>query len=282
MWALYAFGPTFDQVDSLEFHATTFGFPAGFGEFFMDDATIVAASIPDPILEPSRQGVLGLASVGLRRALRSRSRPGAAAILGPSIDGECMLEHTEQGPPRDWARIGLWLVAGTLAYNVVEAVLALWLGAEAESIALLGFGLDSGIEVAAASVLLWRLALEARGVGGERLERAEHRVHQVVGVTFLALALYVTGQAGWTLAVREAPQASPFGIALATASLLIMPAIAVGKLRAAREIGSAARIDETSGFLRSDKTRCDNDPGGSGLTGPSAESSGACRARAPS
>jgi divalent metal cation (Fe/Co/Zn/Cd) transporter len=131
-------------------------------------------------------------------------------------------------------------VAATLAYNVVEAVIALASGAAADSIALTGFGLDSGIEVAAASILLWRLSLETRGVDGERLERAEHRVHRFVGATFLLLALYVSAQAGWTLWTRDAPQESVVGIALAAASLVIMPLVSWGKLRAAREIGSAA------------------------------------------
>jgi divalent metal cation (Fe/Co/Zn/Cd) transporter len=141
---------------------------------------------------------------------------------------------------RDWARVGLGLVAGTMAYNVLEAGIALWAGAEAESIALLGFGLDSAIEVTAAGVMLWRLSLETRGVDGEALERAERRVHRIVGATFLALALYVTAQAGWTLWKREVPHGSPIGILLAVASLVIMPILSWGKLRAAREIGSAA------------------------------------------
>jgi len=147
---------------------------------------------------------------------------------------------TEQSIKRDWVRIGLWLVGATLAYNVLEAAIALASGAVADSIALVGFGLDSGIEVAAAGVLLWRLSLETRGVRAEELERAERRVHRFVGGTFLALALYVSGQAGWALWSREVPQESLVGIALAVASLVIMPLVAWGKLRAAREIGSAA------------------------------------------
>lgn len=143
-------------------------------------------------------------------------------------------------PERDWARIGLWLVGATMAYNVVEAGLALWFGASAESIALLGFGLDSAIECSAAGVLLWRLSLEARGSGPERLERAEQHVHRFVGATFLALAAYVTAQASLTLWRAEPPEESIPGIILATASLVIMPLVSWGKLRAAREIRSAA------------------------------------------
>ncbi len=151
-----------------------------------------------------------------------------------------MSNQTAHQRGRDWLRIGLWLVAATLAYNVIEAVIALWAGTEAESIALLGFGLDSVIECAAAGVLLWRLSLETRGVDGHTLERAEQRVHRFVGGTFMALAVYVTVQALTTLWGREVPQESWVGIALAAASLVIMPLVAWGKLRAAREIGSAA------------------------------------------
>jgi divalent metal cation (Fe/Co/Zn/Cd) transporter len=151
-----------------------------------------------------------------------------------------MSEGLMRKPERDWPRIGLWLVAATLAYNVVEALVALASGAAADSIALIGFGLDSGIEVAAASVLLWRLSLETRGADAERIEHAERRVHRFVGVTFLALALYVSAQAGWTLWTHDAPRESLVGITLACASLVVMPLVSWGKLRAAREMGSAA------------------------------------------
>ena len=82
-------------------------------------------------------------------------------------------------------RTALWLVGVTLAYNVIEAVVALWSGAEAESIALLGFGFDSVIECAAAIVLFWRLSTEARGASAEAVEATERRVHRFVGVTFI-------------------------------------------------------------------------------------------------
>jgi divalent metal cation (Fe/Co/Zn/Cd) transporter len=127
-----------------------------------------------------------------------------------------------------------------MAYNVAEAVLALWSGLEAHSIALVGFGLDSVIECIAAGALLWRLSVETRGVEGAALERAERRVHRIVGFTFVFLALYVTAQAAWTLWQHAAPEESTLGIILAVASLVVMPLVSWGKLRAAREIGSAA------------------------------------------
>jgi len=141
---------------------------------------------------------------------------------------------------RDWQRIGLWLVGATMAYNVVEGVVALWASQRADSIALVGFGLDSFIECMAATALLWRLGVEARRSTAESVERSERRVHRFIGGTFLALALYVLIQAGWTLWHRDAAEESVIGIILAGASLVIMPLVSWGKLRAAKVIGSAA------------------------------------------
>jgi len=139
-----------------------------------------------------------------------------------------------------WRRIGLWLVGATLAYNIVEGILAIWAGAHAGSIALVGFGLDSFIECAAATVLLWRLALEARGASAERIERSERGVHRFVGGTFFALALYVLLQAGWTLWQQRTVAESLLGIILAGLSLVVMPLVSWGKLRAASVIASPA------------------------------------------
>ncbi len=152
-------------------------------------------------------------------------------------------------PATRWQRIGLALVVVTMAYNAVEAGLALFAGATAGSIALVGFGLDSIIELAAASALLWRLGVEARGADPERVEEVEHRVHRFIGLTFVLLAIYVVGQAGWTLWRQEAPEESLLGIVLAAASLLVMPLIAWGKLRAAREIASRALAAEAKETL---------------------------------
>jgi divalent metal cation (Fe/Co/Zn/Cd) transporter len=137
-------------------------------------------------------------------------------------------------------RLALWLVAGTMLYNLVEAGLAVAAGVSAGSIALVGFGLDSLVELAAASVLLWRLRVEARGADAEIVERTERRVHRFVGGTFLALAAYVAVQAGWALWTLDAPAESLLGILLAVASLVVMPLVALGKLRAARAVGSGA------------------------------------------
>jgi len=146
-------------------------------------------------------------------------------------------------------RTALALVLATMAYNAIEAGVALWSGIVAESIALVGFGLDSVIELVAAAALLWRLAVEARGADPERVESSERAVHRVIGVTFLLLAAYVTVEAGWGLWRREAAAESVVGIVLAVASLVIMPLVAWGKLRAARRLGSRALAAEAKETL---------------------------------
>ena len=139
-----------------------------------------------------------------------------------------------------WRRLGLWLVAATMAYNILEGGIALWSGVRAGSIALIGFGLDSYIECAAAGALFWRLAVEAGGADPEAIENSERLVHRFVGLTFILLALYVLLQAGWMLWRQEPAEESLIGLILALASLLIMPLVAWGKLHAAQKIGSAA------------------------------------------
>jgi divalent metal cation (Fe/Co/Zn/Cd) transporter len=141
-------------------------------------------------------------------------------------------------------RLALWLVVGTLAYNVIEAGVALFSGVRAGSIALFGFGLDSVIESVAAGVLLWRLWHGVRGAGETRLANMDARVHRVVGGTFIVLAIYILFQAGWTFAARAHPEESLIGIALAIASVVVMPVVSIAKIRVARRLGSRALVAE--------------------------------------
>ena len=137
-------------------------------------------------------------------------------------------------------RRALWLVGLTLAYNLVEAAIAIWAGTAAGSIALLGFGLDSVIECAASAVLLWRLSVELRGGDEERVETAERRSRRFVGLTFLVLAAYVVVESVVTLVTGDHPRPSVPGIVLAAISLVVMPLLALAKLRTARRLGSGA------------------------------------------
>jgi divalent metal cation (Fe/Co/Zn/Cd) transporter len=136
-----------------------------------------------------------------------------------------------------------------MAYNAAEALIALWAGAEAGSIALFGFGLDSVIELAAGAVVLWRMTVEARGAATADVAQTERRVRRFVGVTFFALAAYVVAQAGKALWRRTPPGGSLVGVALAAVSLGVMPLVAWGKLRAARALGSRALAAEAKETL---------------------------------
>lgn len=138
----------------------------------------------------------------------------------------------------DWLARATWLVGATALYNLVEAGLAIGSGVAARSIALVGFGLDSIIELAAGTMVFLRLRTQQRGADAERLERTEERVRRFVGITFFLLAAYVTVQAAVILWRRAAPEESALGIALAVASTIVMPLIAWGKLRAADALGS--------------------------------------------
>ena len=132
------------------------------------------------------------------------------------------------------------LVLLTLGYNLAEAALAVWLGVRASSIVLVGFGLDSLIEAIAAVAVLPRLRTTVHQKDEAALERLEERIHRIVGATFLALAVYVTAQAVYTLLGFQVPEESPLGIALAVFSLVVMPLVAWGKLRCADALESRA------------------------------------------
>jgi divalent metal cation (Fe/Co/Zn/Cd) transporter len=125
----------------------------------------------------------------------------------------------------------------TVAWNVLEGVVAIASGVVAGSIALVGFGLDSFIEVAAACVVIWRLTQR----GDQREDQAAER-HAVlfIGVTFIALALYVGFESTRKLLLRAPPSESLPGIVLAVISLLVMPLLAWRKHQVARNIGSRA------------------------------------------
>jgi divalent metal cation (Fe/Co/Zn/Cd) transporter len=126
----------------------------------------------------------------------------------------------------------------TVGWNVFEGVVAIVAGVFAGSIALIGFGLDSYVEVASGVVLIWRL--RKHGFGDEEEEAAEKRAIFFVGLTFLLLALYVTFESGKKLVFHEHPEESLIGIILALVSLIVMPWLAWYKKQIAAEINSRA------------------------------------------
>jgi cation diffusion facilitator family transporter len=125
----------------------------------------------------------------------------------------------------------------TVGWNVLEGVIAITAGILASSIALVSFGLDSYIEVASGAVLIWRLR---KHEDKEEEEKAEKRAILLVGVTFLALALYVSYESIKKLIVQEPPVESLIGILLAIVSLIVMPLLAWQKRKVAAQIHSRA------------------------------------------
>jgi len=134
-------------------------------------------------------------------------------------------------------RRGLWLNYLTIAYNTVEAIVSLTAGLVAGSVALVGFGVDSGIEVTASVAAQWRLRAD---IDPARRERVERMTYRVIGASFLVLAAYVAVDSVTTLWQREAPEASPVGLVILVLSVLVMPVLARAKRRIARALQSRA------------------------------------------
>jgi divalent metal cation (Fe/Co/Zn/Cd) transporter len=125
----------------------------------------------------------------------------------------------------------------TIAWNAVEGLVAIGAGMIAGSISLVGFGIDSFIEVTSGSVLLWRMSVDA-----DVSERAsnEKRALRFVGICFLLLAAYIAYESVSDLFARRAPEHSVPGIILACASLIVMPLLSRAKRKVGRTLGSAA------------------------------------------
>ena len=134
-------------------------------------------------------------------------------------------------------RLSQRLNYATIAYNSVEGILSVVAGLLAGSIALVGFGIDSLIELAAGAAALWRLSADAVPI---RRERAERLTLRLIGLCFLALAVYVGLVAIHALVVHAVPEWSLVGIAVAGASLVIMPFLARAKSSIAMRLRSGA------------------------------------------
>ncbi|WP_370326153.1 cation transporter [Euzebya sp.] len=142
------------------------------------------------------------------------------------------------------ARRAVRLEQLTIGYNVVEGIVAVAAGVAASLVSLVGFGIDSGIEVAAAAVVLHRLLAELRG--GDVDEAKERRALRFIALTFFALATYVTVEGVVRLLGDEAPDTSAVGVALTGASIVVMPWLAWAKARAGRAIGSRLVIADAA------------------------------------
>jgi divalent metal cation (Fe/Co/Zn/Cd) transporter len=125
----------------------------------------------------------------------------------------------------------------TVGWNVIEGLVAVVAGLVAGSISLVGFGIDSLVEVTSGSVLLWRMSVDANG---QDRDRNEKRALKAVGICFLALAAYIAYESVTDLWLNRSPEQSVPGIILACVSLVVMPLLSRAKRRVGQSLGSAA------------------------------------------
>jgi divalent metal cation (Fe/Co/Zn/Cd) transporter len=130
------------------------------------------------------------------------------------------------------------LVAATIGYNLIEAVVAISAGTAADSTALIGFGLDSIIEVSSAAAVAWQFA-------GRDPERREKTALRIIAISFFALAAYVTVEAVRSLLGSGHAEHSTIGLALAAVSLAVMPGLFYAQHRAGRELGSRTAVADS-------------------------------------
>lgn len=134
------------------------------------------------------------------------------------------------------------LAGASVAYNVIEAILAISWGRAADSAALVGFGLDSTVEVASGLVILWQFRHQVP-------ESREHTARRLIAVSFFALAAYVTADSLTALATGQRPDTAPLGIALAATSLAVMPLLSWTQRRTGRELGSGSVVADSTQTL---------------------------------
>ena len=135
-----------------------------------------------------------------------------------------------------------WIVAATITYNVLEAVIALAAGRAASSSALIGFGLDSVVEVLSAAAVAWQFA-------GPDPHRREKVALKVIAISFFGLAAFVTVDALRSLLGAADPDHSPVGITPAAVSVVIMPVLSWVERRTGRELGSASAVADSKQTL---------------------------------
>lgn len=139
-------------------------------------------------------------------------------------------------------RRSLWLAYATAGYNLAEGIIAVAAGAAATSAALIGFGLDSFIEVSSALVVIWQFR--------SRIPEARERLAlKLIAVSFFALAAWITVDAARHLLGAEQAAVSPVGVAVAATSVVVMPLLVWAKRRTGRELGSATVVADSTQTL---------------------------------
>jgi divalent metal cation (Fe/Co/Zn/Cd) transporter len=168
------------------------------------------------------------------REIQIIDQPQDIAVCGD--DCRCTVTAVGADRVRRWAWV---LTALTIGWNALEAVVAIVGGVQASSIALVGFGLDSVIEVSSALVIVWRLIHQSSDHAAN--ERSERRAVRLIAGAFFVIALYVAVDAALKLlGLADEPARSTIGLALTALSLVVMPSLAWAKRRVAAGLRSAA------------------------------------------
>jgi divalent metal cation (Fe/Co/Zn/Cd) transporter len=142
-------------------------------------------------------------------------------------------------------RRGVRLEVFTVGWNVIEATVAVGAGLLVGSVALIGFGVDSGIEVISAVALLWRLLKAGPNASVQEESAAEKKALYLVAATFFLLAAYIAYEAVGALLGGEGPGVSTVGLVLSVVSIVVMPTLAYFKGRTGREMGSRALVADS-------------------------------------
>ncbi|WP_411732855.1 cation transporter [Paeniglutamicibacter sp.] len=144
---------------------------------------------------------------------------------------------------RELLKVRIRLIVGiTITYNVIEAIIALAAGAAASSVALIGFGLDSIVEVLSAAAVAWQFA-------SPHPEHRERKALRLIAISFFGLAAYVSVSAGLTLAGITEAEHNGVGMILAAVSLAVMPFLSLVERRTGRELGSASAVADSKQTL---------------------------------
>lgn len=151
------------------------------------------------------------------------------------------IEKIGQIKRRQSLKKGLWLESFTIVWNVLEGLIAIGAGLMANSVALVGFGVDSFVETTSAAVLFWRLRGELHAKELEHAEQVERTAGKIAGSLLLVLAAYIVVDALRRLfGYGENAEGSGIGLVLTGISLVVMPVLAWQKLNTAKELGSKA------------------------------------------
>lgn len=173
------------------------------------------------------------------RSGRTGQRSAASDACG--CDDACAAPAAQLAPAEEQRllRRAWWLTAATIAWNLIEAVIAIGSGLIAGSIALVGFGLDSLVEVSSALVIAWRLSKQSTDQGMN--ERNERRAVRLIAGTFFLIAAYVAYDSiSKLLGISDEPEHSTIGLALTAVSVVVMPTLAWAKRKVANALGSVA------------------------------------------